>query len=61
MIYFLCKCVGMHGGCYEIIIVRVILHGVMSQFSTGTFSPPSHISIYWYQFNDANGGDSTFI
>jgi len=61
MIYFVIKYVGIHGGCYEIIIVRVILHGVMSQFSIGTFSPPSHVIIYWYQFGYPEGGGSTFI
>jgi hypothetical protein len=61
MIYFVSKYVGIHGGCYKIIIVRVILHGVMSQFSVGTFPAPSHISIYWYQFSYPEGGGTTFI
>jgi hypothetical protein len=48
-------------GVTELIAVRVILHSVISQNSFGTFSPPSHISIYWYQFSHAEGGGSTFI
>jgi hypothetical protein len=61
MIYFVYKFVDIRGGWYEIIIIRVILRGVMSLYSIGTFSLPVTYAPVWYQFSYVESGDSAFI